>query len=148
MNKKTFREESPSYQIGLTGQLSKKSFQQLLKKENINLSPEQVGLLNSLLEKDGSSMQELSEINTRDNSATTRLVDNLEKKGFAERQSLSSDRRIWRVYITENGKAEVIKANLTGRDYVNRILKGIGEKDLSVFMQVIKNIKKNITELE
>jgi len=148
MSNKTFRDESPTYQIGITGQLSKKRFQQLLKKENINLSPQQVGLLNALIEKDGASMQELSTISYRDNSATTRLIDNLEKKAFVERRSADSDRRVWKIFISEKGKAEVAKANLIGRNYVSKILTGIDEKDLDVFMQVIKSIRKNITELE
>ncbi len=148
MSKKSFREESPTYQIGITGQLSNKVFHKLLTEANIDLTPEQVGLLNSLLEKDGSSMQELSTINNRDNSATTRLIDHLEKKEFVERKSSETDRRIWKIFITERGKGQIIKANSIGRDYVGMILKGIGKKDLTIFMNVIKSIKKNITELE
>lgn len=148
MSKKSFREESPTYQIGITGKLSKKMFQQLLNEENINLSPEQVGLLNSLLDKDGSSMQALSTLDDRDNSATTRLVDNLEKKGFVERKSANSDRRIWEIFSTEKGREEVIKANITGRNYVSQILKGIEEQDLAIFMNVIKRIRKNISKIE
>lgn len=145
---KSFREESPTYQIGVTGQRSKRVFQKLLNQECIDLSPEQVGLLNSILEKDGSNMQELSVINDRDNSATTRLVDILEKKGFVERIGVLKDRRVWEIFITPNGKEEIIKANNVGRVYVKKVLKDIDPIELAIFTKVIKAIKQNIAKLE
>lgn len=148
MSQKSFKEESPTYQIGIVGHMSKKAFQKALNKNGVDLSPEQVGLLNSLLERDGISMRELSEINHRDNSATTRLVDNLEKKKFLERRSLKSDRRIWEIYITKSGVEELTKSNLVGRTYVKSVLSGIDEKDMDTFMRVIRHIKSNVLELE
>lgn len=143
---KSLREDSPTYQIGITGLISKRAFQKLLSKANIDLTPEQVGLLNSLLEKDGSTMQELSVLNNRDNSSTTRLIDHLEKKAFVVRKSSDSDRRVWNIYITEPGKKQIIDANRIGNYYLKKILKDINKNELEIFMKVIKSIKKNIID--
>lgn len=145
---KSLREDSPTYQIGITGLISKRAFQKLLSKANIDLTPEQVGLLNSLLEKDGSTMQELSVLNNRDNSATTRLIDHLEKKAFVVRKSSDSDRRVWNIYITEPGKKQIFDANRIGNYYLKKILKDIDKNELEIFMKVIKSLKNNIIDFK
>ena len=146
-NSKSFREESPTYQIGITALLSKKAFQNYLKNANIALTPEQVGVLNLLLEEDKLTMQELSNRNNRDNSATTRLIDNIEKKKFVVRKSSPTDRRKWLIILTREGKEEVLNANVVGKDYVQKVLKNIETDEMEVFMNVIKKIKKNIIEI-
>jgi len=143
----SFREKSPTYQIGITGLLSKNAFQTYLKNANVSLTPEQVGVLNLILEEDNLSMQELSNRNNRDNSATTRLIDNLEKKKFVKRKSSRTDRRVWLIHLTLKGKEEVLRANLIGKKYVEKIIRNIDSDDLETFMKVIKTIRGNIIEL-
>jgi len=146
--KNSYREDSPTYQIGITSVLSKKIFQRLLNNKGLLITPEQVGILNILLEKSGMSMQELSQKNHRDNSATTRIVDILEKNNFVQRKNSKTDRRINEIHITEKGKNEIDKANAIGREFVQQVVKGINEKDLDVFLNVIKSIRNNIKMME
>lgn len=144
----TFREDSPTYQIGITSVLSKKIFQRLLNTNGILITPEQVGILNILLEKSGISMEELSQKNHRNNSATTRIVDILEKKNFVQRKKSKTDRRINEIHITVEGKIEIDKANTIGREYVEQVVEGIAKTDLDVFLNVIKSIRDNIKKIE
>lgn len=148
MKVKSFREESLTYQIGITSILSKKIFQRLLSSKGITITPEQVGILNSLLEKSGLSMHKLSQKNQRDNSATTRIVDILEKKLFVQRKDSPTDRRVKEIHITEKGKKEIHAANKIGRKYVKDVTKGIETKDVDVFQDVILSIQKNIARIE
>ena len=145
---KSFREESPTHQIALTGLISKRVFQQQLYAKNILLTPEQVGILNLLLEKDGVSMQELSDKFSRDNSATTRLIDNLETKKLIKRRNSKSDRRVKEIIITEKGKQDISRANVVGRNYVDLVIKGISKSDLKAFFKVIKLIRQNMLSIE
>jgi DNA-binding MarR family transcriptional regulator len=145
---KSFREESPTHQIALTGLISKRVFQQQLHTEGVLLTPEQVGMLNLLLEKDGVSMQELSATFSRDNSATTRLIDNLEIKKLIKRRNSKSDRRVKEIFITEEGEKEISRANIVGRNYVDFVVKDISKSDLKTFLNVIKTIRKNMLDVE
>jgi DNA-binding MarR family transcriptional regulator len=145
---KSFREESPTHQIALTGLISKRIFQQKLRTEGVLLTPEQVGVLNLLIEKDGVSMQELSAKFSRDNSATTRLIDNLESKKLIKRKNSKSDRRVKKIIITEKGKHEISLANIVGRNYVDLVVNGISKSDLEIFFKVIKNIRQNMLNIE
>ena len=144
---KPYKEESPTYQIGSTAVLSKKAIQRDLKKSGVKITLEQMSVLNILVEKDHVTMTEISEKNIRDNSATTRVVDILVKKGFLQRETSSSDRRALFINLTESGKMEVMKANNIGRKYVSKITKGIDEEELNIFLSVIKQMKKNIISL-
>lgn len=144
----TFREESPTYQIGITSVLSKKIFKRLLNSNGLLITPEQVGILNILLDKSGISMEELSQKNNRNNSATTRIVDILEKNNFVQRKNSKTDRRINEIHITVEGKIEIDKANIIGREYVEQVVKGIAKTDLDVFLNVIKSIRDNIKKIE
>ena len=144
---KSFREQSPTYQLGITSVVSHRVFQQRLKEANISMSPEQVGLLNLLLEKNGVSMQILSSMDYRDNSATTRIVDNLEKKSLVNRIDSKTDRRIKEIHITEKGRILLQKANEVGRKYVSKAMKGIDKDQMDIFLDVVKTIRENILNI-
>lgn len=144
---KSFREQSPTYQLGITSTVSHKVFQQRLNEANVLMSPEQVGLLNLLLEKNGVSMQVLSSKDYRDNSATTRIVDNLEKKQLVKRIDSKTDRRIKEIHITDKGRLLLQKANEVGRKYVSEAVKGIDKDQMDIFLNVVKTIRENILKI-
>lgn len=63
---------------------------------------ETLGLLN---EEDGWRMGDLCGRLLCDKSKMTRIIDHLEKRGWARRAPDASDRRAWRVLLTEKGKS-------------------------------------------
>ncbi len=141
---KSFRDQSPTYQITLTRIIILKAFKRDLKKNGLKITPEQLELLNVLFEKDGRSMQEITDITKKDNSATTRMIAILEKQLFVKRESSKTDRRLKLICITEKGITEVTKANKVADFFINKATKNIERNELNVFLSVIEKIKNNI----
>jgi DNA-binding MarR family transcriptional regulator len=140
----TFRVESPTYHIGITGLLSRKAFSSFLKKEGLSVTPEQVGILNILKENGIISMQELSQFSFRDNSAITRIVDNLEKNKLVQRKRLKTDRRKIEILITVLGQQILEQANEVGKKYVAAVTSGLTSAEIQQMISIMSKIKYNI----
>jgi DNA-binding MarR family transcriptional regulator len=139
--------ESPTYHIGLTGLLSRKAFSTFLQKEDLSITPEQVGILNILKEKGLISMQELSQFSSRDNSAITRIIDNLEKAKLVKRKKVKSDRRKIKLLITDDGLKILNKANQIGKIYVKTVTRGLASSEINQMISVLTKIRNNITDI-
>ena len=142
---KSFREQSPTYQIALTRIIILKAFKRHLKENGLIITPEQLELLNVLFEKDGRSMQEITDITKKDNSATTRMIDILEKHTFVKRKLSKTDRRLKLICITERGTTEVTNANKVAKVFIDNAIKDIERNELEIFLSVIKKIRNNIS---
>lgn len=142
---KSFRENSPTYQIALTRIIIVKEFTRFLKENNVKITPEQLELLNVLLEKNGRSMQEITNITKKDNSATTRMVDILEKQNFVSRNPSKIDRRLKLINISEIGIKEVSKANKIASKFIDSATKDIDTNELYIFLSVLQKIRNNIS---
>lgn len=101
---KSFLDQSAGYLTHIVGLLLKREITESIKENNINVTPEQWALLNRLNENQGLTQNELGKVSFKDTANITRLIDKLEKKGFVERQLNSSDRRIRKIYITDQGR--------------------------------------------
>ncbi len=141
----SFREQSPTYQIAVTRVIILKEFKRHLKENGLKITPEQLELLNVLFEKNERSMQEITTITKKDNSATTRMVDILEKQLFVKRKLSKTDRRLKLICITEKGTIEVTKANKIAKIFIDNATKDIAKSEIDVFLSVIKKIKQNIS---
>jgi DNA-binding MarR family transcriptional regulator len=73
--------------------------------EPFNLTPPQFGLLSFLWQQDGLTQVELSEKGQIDRSTVGGLIDRLERDGLLERRHHPQDRRAYKIYLTEQGRA-------------------------------------------
>ena len=64
----------------------------------------------SIIEDDGIAMSKFSKKLGIDNSTATRLIEGVEKKGWAHRIKSESDNRVVKVFLTESGM--VVKNNI------------------------------------
>jgi len=110
--------------------------------EGVNVTPSQMGIL-FLLSKDGDkTMSELSTALNIDNSTLTRLADRLVREGFAERIRDDTDRRISKLRITENGRAESRKALRITKEINNEIIRGFSEEEIAAFVKILESFLK------
>jgi DNA-binding MarR family transcriptional regulator len=110
--------------------------------EGVNVTPSQMGIL-FLLSKDGDkTMSELSTALNIDNSTLTRLADRLVREGFVERIRDDADRRISKLRITENGRAESRKALRITKEINNEIIRGFSEEEISAFVKILESFLK------
>ncbi len=140
------------YQVAKLLSVSDKAFGRILKKEEVDLTPEQAQVLGLLLEKEECCMNDISLELMVDNSAVTRLVDTLERKRFVQRIVAKHDRRQRMILITEKGTDEILKTVLLSENHKSKLLNGISEEEKTLFLGLLGTMRENmeeyLTELE
>lgn len=80
-------------------------------------------------------------------STVTGIIQLMEKKGLVRRESVEQDARLKKVILTEKG----IEAHEKTEEMITRInqrvVEGIAEEDLEVFLSVIEKLRKNAEKL-
>ncbi|MGE5405433.1 MAG: MarR family winged helix-turn-helix transcriptional regulator [Candidatus Saccharibacteria bacterium] len=109
-------------------------------KFGINLA--QSFVLFSLLENDGLTLTEVGARSKIENSTLTTMVDRLEKDGLVERRLDPQDRRMVRLFITDQGRelAEaVLSKGAEFNQYLKKHLNGL-EVDLLKSLAIIQEV--------
>ncbi len=122
----------------------KKYFIDKLQENMINITPEQFLVLDILWEKKSLSQQNIADIIQKDKNSVTKIIDSLEKKHLAKRVMDQKDRRINKIELTEEACALEDKVTKVAIDFMNEAVKGIDNKDLDSFVNVMRQIKNNL----
>ncbi len=114
------------------------SIQKFLK-ENITVTPSQMGILFALSGKESMTMGELSSALSIDNSTLTRLADRLVKQGFIERARDSSDRRVLNLMLTQAGRKEAARALKITKELNSELVKDLSSEEIEIFLKILKS---------
>lgn len=102
-------------------------------------SPQEVDMLSRVMFSDVSlTPLGLAALTGLSKSAISRLVDNLEKKGFLEKKYSEKDKRSYTLYLTTEGELEMKKAYHHYLDPIYRLRRTIGEERFYSLMAQIK----------
>ena len=71
---------------------------------HLGITPDQFTVMRTLLEHEGATQRELSELMTSDPNTIASLVDRMEKAGLLERTKHEKDRRAHRIRLRSEGK--------------------------------------------
>ena len=71
-------------------------------------------------------------------------VDFLVKNGYLQRQPDVSDRRIWRLILTEKSNAIVQEGRQIQQEFGRQLTSGISEEEIAAYMQTAQKFKENI----
>ena len=118
----------------------------VMKSHGIDLSKEQFIVLKHLHEKDGRKQNDLAFITNRSKTALTRLIHTMEKKGLVSRQVSQEDLRINNVFITDKGKTVWESSLPHFMEVIKELQKDIREEDLINAQKVMKKIQENINK--
>ena len=75
------------------------------------------------------------------------IVDRLEESGHVMRKSLSEDRRVRRVFMTDRGHEVLEQMAVVGQTLNNQILKSLAPADIHVAEEVLHTMKLNLREM-
>ncbi len=133
-------EEYIGFLINRTAWRLRMHFQHFMKDNGCDITPEQGFILDRLWQKEGVYQTQLANATYKDKANVTRLVDALVKKGLVIRQMDAEDRRRFRIYLTDEGKA--LKATLLPLlvSEHEKILANISEEDLASCSRVLSMI--------
>jgi len=132
----------------ITGKASTAIARRLQKKFNasgLNITIEQWSVLYHLWKEDGKSQQELCNRTFRDKPSITRLVDNLEKLNLVTRVSSKEDRRINRIYLTEQAYALQEQTMGLAEETLNEALQLVPPDQIEVCKAVLQVVYDNLT---
>jgi DNA-binding MarR family transcriptional regulator len=112
-----------------------------------NLTPEHWAVISVLWAIDGLQQAELADLVHKDRPNITRIIDLLETNGFVHREADPNDRRIRRVFLTEQGRE--VQDNLTplAIDFLQKAMAGVSQEDFDAFIRVNHRIEKNLTSI-
>ncbi|MDW3651025.1 MAG: MarR family transcriptional regulator [Bacteroidia bacterium] len=141
---KSFLDESTGYLTHITALLLKRELFEAIKKFKINITPEQWAILNRLNEHQGLTQNEVAKISFKDNANITRIIDRLEAKGLVERRANPKDRRIWKIYITDEGRKVRDLIEPLAIEVLKKATKNIDSKEVKLYNEVAKRIVANL----
>jgi DNA-binding MarR family transcriptional regulator len=113
------------------------NLQKSFSEHNLEVTPVQVGLLFFLQKNDGSSLTQISQGLMLENPTVTGLIDRLEKLRYVRRLDHPNDRRVYLVYLTEEGRRIAEKAFPIVKKLNEEIKKGYSKKEIDAFKEVL-----------
>lgn len=119
--------------------------QQQLKAAGFAITIDQWLVLKAIEENSTISQQQIAERVFKDVASITRIIELLVQKGYLERNFHSTDRRRFKISLTDKG--EDIIAGLQPHSKVNRdkATHGIGQEDIKKLHEVLLKIIENVT---
>lgn len=97
-------------------------------------------ILLNIDEKNGTPATKIGPLLGMESRSLTRMLKTLEEKGLIVRKGDTSDRRLVRIFLTDEGRKKREVSRITVLEFNNNILKNIPEEKLKVFFEVIEQI--------
>lgn len=125
----------------------KKHIADVFKKKGVNLTAEQYLVMDTLWNEGTLTQQTIAFIIQKDKNSVTQFIDNLEKKGLVERAVDKNDRRVNNIVVTEKGMAMKQSTKELAIDSMNKVVEGIPEEQLTIFVDVLRKACNNIEKM-
>lgn len=112
----------------------------------LGISSGQMDFLYVITLYEGLSQLELSELTFVGKSATTKVVKILMKHGYVYRETDSSDKRVYRLYLTERGRSVSQKIQETFQEFVLLHKKNLTEEEALQTKNSLENVLAGLLE--
>ena len=91
---------------------------------------------------------ELAEMLDVEPITLSRIVDRLEEAGLVERTADPTDRRAWRLQVTEKAKPLVAKLKALGTELVGEAFEGVEQTELDRVRSVLAQVRENLAAVQ
>ena len=115
--------------------------------KSIGLTRSQWWVLVHLYRRDGLVQAELAEILEIERPTLGRLLDRLENKGWLRRQADPKDRRVKRVYLTDEVKPAMKSLRRIAADLRQQALEGLNKDEREQLVDTLIHMKTNLLNL-
>lgn len=136
-------DDSLGYLINRTAMRLKRELHHAFKSNGYKVTPEQWAILNRLWEQEGLSQVELADLTFKDKPNVTRMVAVLERENLIFRQSDETDRRAYKVFLTEEGKQLKEKLIPLAVDVLERGQRNLTAEDIKQVSNILNTIYYN-----
>ena len=139
------RGELYSFITGKASTAIARRLQKNFKQAGVDITIEQWSVLYHLWKQDGQSQQQLCDATFRDKPSITRLVDNLEKLQLVIRVANKDDRRINRIYLTQQANLLQAQTMELANQTLNEALEGVSNEQIEIAKEVLQKVYDNLT---
>ncbi|MEG0383961.1 MAG: MarR family transcriptional regulator [Solibacillus sp.] len=105
-----------------------------------NLAPEQSLILGVLSKENGLTQQEIGDKLKKDKANIARMADNLEKKGFIERNRDPNNRRALKLYLTAQGETVYDEALAIYKEFDEEVSSRVTVEELREFKRILNKL--------
>lgn len=131
-----------------TFRITKLSFIKVFNKLNIDITPDQWVLLDTLNSEGELSQKQISGLSFKDAATISRIIDKLEKKGFVTRTSEQRDRRKTTISLTSQGQ-DIIRICQNEIDKLRKhSWQHLTEEDYEKFQRIMNQVFSNFDSYE
>lgn len=95
---------------------------------------------------EGITQRDLAQILDSNESSIVRLIDRMEKENIVKREKDPTDRRITKLFLTEEGIKKRDEILPIGEKFSKDCIKGISDEDLETFKEVLNKMVKNLNK--
>lgn len=132
------------YWINHTALHFRLSFLQACKIHGFDITPEQMGILYLLTIENGLYQRQISKLLLKDRPNMTRMIDILEKMNYVYREADPKDRRIIKVFITDEGRKRAAEMIPVARSVGDKAREGVSDEELEIFCRVMNKLCQNL----
>lgn len=125
----------------------RQALQRILKEHNVDMTFEMLQIMSNLWHQQGLSQQALAEKTAKDKACMTNLMNNLEKKGWVNRQEDPSDRRNRLVYLTPEGEKMNDNVRPLIHDLYAQIATHMGSDDIQSTISQLRRLDELLNQL-
>lgn len=112
--------------------------------KNFEITPEQLMVLSALIDHDGLYQRQIGMITLKDRPNITRIINILEKMNFVTRKPDVNKRKIYKIFVTDEGKNVVKKVMPTALELWENIVDEVDEDELEITLKVMNKFKENL----
>lgn len=133
---------SLGYKFKLVSQLMYRDFLEQL--EPLGLTPFHYVVLCCLWEEDGLSASDIADKLKQLGATLTGVVDRMEERDLVKRERDVSDRRIVRIWLTNEGRRLMKILPLKSAETIKKATKGISEEEQKTILKLLEQIIHNL----
>ena len=133
--------ETLPFEIGETAHALRKAFDRLA--VGLGVTRAQWKVLFKLTRTPGLRQVELADMLDLEPITLCRIVDRLEDAGLVERVRDPSDRRAWRLQVTQNAQPLMEKLTAVGAELVDEAFAGIDPREIEIARNVLARVREN-----
>jgi DNA-binding MarR family transcriptional regulator len=110
--------------------------------EPLGFTPAHAGIFRIIAAIPGLSQQELAAKLGMYASRLVAVIDDLEKRGFIERQPSTTDRRLYALHLTKSGKEQLSAIGAIAREHGRDLLDALSDEERSTLTALLERVAK------
>jgi len=137
-------QHSVGFLVNRTALNLRRALQQAFRRAGYRVTVEQWALLNQLWQQEGQTQVQLADQILKDKPNVSRMLEVLEKDGLVYRRQDGHDRRVYRAFLTDEGRSLEDKLVPIAAGVLDRALRGIDPAEGQHLVRILNLIDQNL----